>query len=310
MLAICSSISCFEAFASKKGVHEAFEQERAVEAFWDLLKEDGKEFEDSNYLLKNSEVINRFGGDVFCPRETAVSVELENKETTFLHANFVKMLKGCSYIAAQAPLSGLLETEFRPVETRDLFWKAVSENAKLIVDLTRSADKIIPYCPEAEGQSESFGEVISVKCIGVDKVSISDNEASNIYTLKLTDLVSGKTKKVKRLHFSSWADFSGTATSNLKNLVSQVNQLCSEFSEEEATLVHCRAGVGRTGTLIVARSLEKLIREGKIKTRDELHEQIYELIILGRKQRGALFVQQPTQLCTIIRYGYSLLAGK
>lgn len=73
--------------------------------------------------------------------------------------------------------------------------------------------------------------------------------------------------------------------------------------------VHCRAGMGRTGTLIVAVILKEKIERGEI-TPANLRESLLKIVLGLRKHRGSAFVQRSTQLNALVEYAQYLFTQK
>lgn len=71
--------------------------------------------------------------------------------------------------------------------------------------------------------------------------------------------------------------------------------------------IHCRAGVGRTGTLITALLLKEKIESGVIH-KQNLDDSLIDLLLQLRHQRGPKFVENKAQLDLLRRYAESLLA--
>ncbi len=64
-------------------------------------------------------------------------------------------------------------------------------------------------------------------------------------------------------------------------------------------MLHCSAGVGRTGTVSTAVAVLKGIKEGEI-TKENYLKVIDNIILKGRSDRGPLFVQKVEQYKLII----------
>lgn len=215
--------------------------------------------------------------DIRCPKETHVKIDGQTPQV-YLHANDVKFDQH-HYIATQYP------------KQKPLFWLA-SKECSLIVDLTNGADMtkgLVSYAPQV-GDSAQYGEVI-VDCQEI----IHGTESSfNTYTYQIqkgSEVESSST--VSRLHYTGWPDHHGIAKEDLDRLTEIIK--CYQAKSEKPILVHCRAGVGRTGTIIVACEMKKLIKAGSI-TQDNLLPTLKSLILEGRKQRGPYFVQTSSQL--------------
>ena len=117
-----------------------------------------------------------------------------------------------------------------------------------------------------------------------------------------------KAKKVLRVHYQGWVDYNGTSASELIKLIDHVDSYVEKGNDPNAPLfVHCRAGVGRTGTFITAREL-KYLHDNET---EEINEENFvawmkKLILSGRKQRGNSYVQMPEQMETILDVGNEL----
>ncbi len=219
---------------------------------------------------------HRFSGNIFCPKETAIG----------FHANKVgKGISQYSFIASQAPLPADFE----------IFWKSIlSENCSTIFDLTGRKDAVEKYYPNKLSEAKFYGSM-SVQLVQV---------TGNTYTYEVADSVKGIRAKVSRFHYADWPDFGVVTSEQLDELVRKVE----EHSPNPADLVwvHCRAGVGRTGTLITALILKEQIATGKI-TKKNLDVSLVEIVVGLRKQRGAFFVQQLAQLNLLREYATLLL---
>lgn len=234
-------------------------------------------------FFSEKEVNHRFS-DVPCPKKTAVLVE-----GCYLHAN--NLGKGIStdqrFIASQAPL----EKDF------EIFWKAILKNQAAIFDLTTPRDSgITKYYPEELNSAINYGS-ISVKLTKF-------NSKTSIY--QITNTKTGTIKTIKRYHYTDWKDFGAISVSSLDTLVKEAERM--RLKSKDLLWVHCRAGVGRTGTLITAIILKEKIINGEI-TKDNLDSSLLDLIVKLRKQRGPSFVQEKVQLNLLYEYANFLLSN-
>ena len=95
-----------------------------------------------------------------------------------------------------------------------------------------------------------------------------------------------KKSNVKHLWFNGWPDFGVPDTP--KTLVDLVNILREEHSPNETCLVHCSAGVGRTGTIIALNKIMEEIDNGA----EEVD--IFDTVLQLRSERVHM-VQKPSQ---------------
>ncbi len=169
------------------------------------------------------------------------------------------------------------------------FWKTVYDESAAIIDLTGPRDRMAPYYP-LEGESLVANST---------KVhSISTQNSISIYQVQPHGLES---KNISRLRFAAWPDHGVITVEELLSLVHQV-----ELLAPNPLWVHCRAGVGRTGTLITALILKEQIQKGKI-TAGTLDKELVNLILRLRLERNTLFVQNQEQFRLLHAFALSLL---
>ncbi len=226
--------------------------------------------------------------DILCPSHTHVNV-LGSNSWNYLHANHVK-LEGKHFIATQYPLQV------------ELFWR-MCQKTSLILDLTNSGDMkrgLIPYVP-VQGEAKTYGNL---------NVALADQEEigkvqAQLYHYTLRDKENAKHPLIiPRVHYEGWDDHCGITEDDLDELT--VIMESHKQQSNQPVIVHCRAGMGRTGTLIVASVLLELINQKQVNS-ENLLETIFRLILEGRAQRGPAFVQNPQQLEALWKWSSRLL---
>lgn len=262
-------------------------------------------------ILRNK-VQMRFS-DVLCPEETAIQVQGK-----YLHANKVTMPNGKIYIASQAPMKG----------NEGLWWRGALQETDLIIDLSSKKDRSeveldrdgkpilgldgepIPrhsnnivqiYYPTVVGDK-------GVMELGNLKIKCTDQQPTykgmkdlTLSTYEITDQ-GGKPKTIQRLHYDDWGDYGATAI----RYMHQLAKIVDELNSSKPPFIHCRAGVGRTGTFITAISNKHLIYQGVITNENALN-QTREAILRGRRDRSDLFVQTRAQLRSLILFNQHYL---
>lgn len=237
-------------------------------------------------LLSADDLPHRFS-NIRCPRNTAISVA-----GRYLHASKVgEGVARRSFIASQAPLA----------EDSEPFWKAIFESAPTLValvDLTTLKDQteggVTQYYPDELNQTVKYG------CMSISFLEVR----GHTYTYQITNTETGAVKTIQRCHYADWKDFGVISVPALHELVQEVETLSPD--PKDLLWIHCRAGVGRTGSLITALILKEKIARGEI-TRANLDTSLVDLITTLRKQRGPAFVQQKGQLDLLHQYAESLL---
>lgn len=222
------------------------------------------------------QVVSRYP-NIECPKNTAVRVG-----DKFLHANYVTDGQTeRKFIASQSP------SDF------SLFWKFIAETDFNIIDLDNEENMCYPLAAE---EAPIFGEV---------SVTLTHHSAQSCeeaaYEYLVDDLVAKTSRTVIRYHYKVWEDGKTLDISKLSTLVEKL-----ETTIQGNTLVHCKAGVGRTGTLLTAYFLKQKIIQGKVRAED-IGNTLVDLIDLLRHRRGPHFVQTKAQFDLLLDYGFSLM---
>jgi hypothetical protein len=109
---------------------------------------------------------------------------------------------------------------------------------------------------------------------------------------------------VDRIHYTDWKDYSSTSLNDLDKLVCLL--LDNENLKKRPLLIHCRAGVGRSGTLLAAMRLKAGIQEGKIHA-DNWEKELEKIVLELRADRGPGVIQNFEQLHLLSQYAERLL---
>ncbi|XP_056379449.1 receptor-type tyrosine-protein phosphatase C isoform X2 [Hyla sarda] len=194
----------------------------------------------------------------------------------YINASYINGFKEPrKYIAAQGPKE----------ETMNDFWRMIWEQkSTIIVMVTRceegNRNKCAQYWPSTEDEVETFGDVI---------VKITQEKFFPDYIIRKLHITSRREKSerdITHIQFTVWPDHGVPDDPNLLlKLRRRVNALSNFFSGP--IIVHCSAGVGRTGTYIsIDAMLEGLEAEGRV--------DVYGYVVQLRRQR-CLMVQVESQ---------------
>ncbi|XP_051766763.1 receptor-type tyrosine-protein phosphatase C [Ctenopharyngodon idella] len=197
-------------------------------------------------------------------------------EREYINASFIEgYQEPKKYIAAQGPKD----------ETIDDFWRMVWEQkSSIIVMVTRCEEgnkiKCAQYWPSLDRETEIFEDFV---------VKIRAEEHCPDYIIRYLVLANKREKaperEVTHIQFISWPDHGVPQDpSLLLKLRRRVNSFKNFFSGP--VVVHCSAGVGRTGTYIgIDAMIESLEAEGRV--------DIYGFVAKLRRQRCLMVQVEP-----------------
>ncbi|XP_054836818.1 tyrosine-protein phosphatase non-receptor type 7 [Eublepharis macularius] len=158
------------------------------------------------------------------------------EEESYINANYIRGYDGQekAYIATQGPM----------LNTVNDFWTMVwQEQVPLIVMLTKlkeEKEKCIRYWPETEA---TYGPLI---------IRVHGTCECEEYTIRDIGLqLKDECRNVKHLVFPSWPDQKAPESAKtFLNLVLEVEKILQASQSTGPIVVHCSAGIGRTGCFI------------------------------------------------------------
>eukprot|EP01137_Pigoraptor_chileana_P024184 Opistho-2@91696 len=157
----------------------------------------------------------------------------------YINGNFVDGYnKRNAYIATQGPVP----------DTFDDFWRMMWEQRSSVIAMVTNEDekgriKCHRYWPEPGSATYGFLEVTLV--------NQETPEDFIIRTFSMKNLKNGETRTIHHLQFTGWPDHGvPSSTRTLLRFISKSRDV--QPKEAGPIVVHCSAGVGRTGTFIAA----------------------------------------------------------
>ncbi|XP_061186795.1 tyrosine-protein phosphatase non-receptor type 7-like [Saccostrea echinata] len=219
----------------------------------------------SNALKTSSRNGNRYKGIYPYDYNRVKLIRAEpEKDDDFVNASYIHGFnKERAYIAAQGP--------FNPKTLED-FWTVIWQNdSTRIVMLTSLYEgdkmKCLKYWPDSELD-------IGPYTIRLDTVDVYDNYIMRYLLVQYQE----EEKRVTQFHFTTWPD--NSVPEDLMSLICFRNLVRNGLTSSDGPIVvHCSAGIGRTGTFI---SLDYLLEEGAAEQTIDVKGYVASL----RHQRG------------------------
>uniref|UniRef100_A0AC35UA53 Tyrosine-protein phosphatase domain-containing protein n=1 Tax=Rhabditophanes sp. KR3021 TaxID=114890 RepID=A0AC35UA53_9BILA len=178
----------------------------------------------SSFLLPENRPKNRYR-DILCLELSRV--KLKDHKNDYIHANYVKTLKGeKTFIATQGPLE----------KTCADFWRMTFDEVEFIVMLCQFIEegrtKCFKYYPNVVGQALAFGGYV-VTCV-------KENETTdlNLKDLQLKVECEGVVKNIRHINWISWPD---RLVPPLGDTI--INVLNITRVSTKPIVVHCSAGI-------------------------------------------------------------------
>eukprot|EP00063_Salmo_salar_P063248 XP_014038083.1 PREDICTED: tyrosine-protein phosphatase non-receptor type 2-like isoform X1 [Salmo salar] len=211
-------------------------------------------------------------------------VKLENSENDYINASLVMVEEAQRiYILSQGPLKN----------TCGHFWLMVWEqNSKAVIMLNRiiekGSEKCAQYWPTAEGHQLSYTDTGFV----VTLVKEEDMSYYVIRVLELRNTETGETREIYHFHYTTWPDFGvPESPASFLNFLVKVRESGSLGPEHGPSVVHCSAGIGRSGTFSLVDTCLILMDKRK----DPSSVDIQKVLLDMREYRMGL-IQTPDQL--------------
>ncbi|XP_043286116.1 tyrosine-protein phosphatase non-receptor type 2 isoform X2 [Venturia canescens] len=219
-------------------------------------------------------------------------IVLKKGQCDYINANLIKLEQAHKqYILTQGPLPN----------TAGHFWLMVWEqNSKAVLMLNKVIEKDRVKCHQYWPLEGSSDHTMMFPDVGLKVEYISRTESSDYTTrtLRLTDVGSKESRNILHFHYTTWPDFGvpQNPTAFLRFLV-DVRQSGALDQNVGPPVVHCSAGIGRSGTFCLVDTCLVLIEENGLNSVN-----VRDVLIEMRRFRMGL-IQTPDQL----RFSYAAI---
>lgn len=207
------------------------------------------------------------------------------------------------YIATQGPKSESWSHLWRMV------WKE-NQSPAVVVMVTKTheqgREKCYPYYPLSTSEPDlrvnehdEFGDGF-IHDLHLADLSHDQDARTEVREIDMTTADGSESRKVWHLLFEGWPDFSvpeGADKAALLNMVHLSRQKNSD-NPTNPRIVHCSAGIGRSGTFIALDWLIQELEEGSLDSTSDDEDPILKIVELLRDQRP-MMVQSKQQFLFI-----------
>ena len=190
-----------------------------------------------------------------------------------------------------------------------MIWHETTSPAVIIM-LTQThesgREKCYPYFPqtlsapsltlnEHDEFEDGFTSTVTLQSINKD-----EEARAQIRELEMSAAESDETKKIYHLLFAGWPDFAVPEGANRHALLKLINMSRSLNANNASNprIIHCSAGVGRTGTFIALDWLLRELEEGSLDEVNDEADPVVEVVEELRRQR-MMMVQGEVQFSFI-----------
>ncbi|XP_028819936.1 tyrosine-protein phosphatase non-receptor type 2 isoform X2 [Denticeps clupeoides] len=211
-------------------------------------------------------------------------VKLESTENDYINASLVVMEEARrSYILTQGPLRN----------TCGHFWLMIWEQkTKAVIMLNRviekGSEKCAQYWPTQDEHEMSFRDTRFI-------VTLLSEDVKSYYTTRLLELKNantGETREIYHFHYTTWPDFGvPESPASFLNFLFKVRESGSLGPDHGPAVVHCSAGIGRSGTFSLVDTCLVLMDKSKGPSSVDIKKILLDM----RKYRMGL-IQTPDQL--------------
>lgn len=175
----------------------------------------------------------------------------------YINANFVVSYKERKkFICAQGPMDNTVCDYWR------MIWEQRLELILMLTNLEEySKTKCAKYWPDKMEGEKSFGDITVTH---VEEKRCSDYVIRQLRVCKENTSRGTEERIITQYHYLVWKDF--MAPEHPHGIIKFIKRMNEAYSLEKGSiLVHCSAGVGRTGTLVALDSLlQQLAEEGQV----------------------------------------------
>ncbi|XP_074639935.1 LOW QUALITY PROTEIN: tyrosine-protein phosphatase non-receptor type 2 [Gouania willdenowi] len=212
-------------------------------------------------------------------------VKLKNAENDYINASLVTVEEAQrSYILSQGPLRN----------TCGHFWLMIWEQCtKAVIMLNRVIEKgSVRKCAQYWPTTEEFQMSFSDTGFAVRLLSEEDHSHYIMRVLELQNLKIGESREIYHFHYTTWPDFGvPESPAAFLSFLFKVRESGSLDTEHGPAVVHCSAGIGRSGTFALVDTCLLLMN-----ARENPSSVDIQKVLLSMREDRMGLIQTPDQL--------------
>ena len=245
-----------------------------LDKYRDLPKKDVKIDSLPDDIKARLKEFNRYKNILPNPHSRIILNQLGDDTTsTFINANFIPNVGGNpkGYIAAQGPKETTLSHFWRMVWQEDC--RAIVMVTGLMEGTKQKCARYWPSSLKSRTGTTNYGG------IEVGVITGKHRQGYKVAELEIS-VPGGESRLIKHFWFDSWPDYGVPEdTTVVPQMLEEVKAWSDE--EDQPWVVHCSAGIGRTGTFIgIDMGMDQLKMQG--------HTNVIDLVELMRQGRGGM----------------------
>ncbi|XP_034978706.2 tyrosine-protein phosphatase non-receptor type 1 isoform X2 [Zootoca vivipara] len=211
-------------------------------------------------------------------------IKLQQDDNDYINASLIKVEEAHrSYILTQGPLPN----------TCGHFWEMIWEQkSRGVVMLNRVMEKGSIKCAQYWPQKEEKVMLFEDTNLTLTLISEDIKSYYTVRQLELENLTTHETREILHFHYTTWPDFGvPESPASFLNFLVKVRESGSLSPEHGPIVVHCSAGIGRSGTFCLVDTCLLLMDKRK----DPSSVDIKQVLLEMRKYRMGL-IQTADQL--------------
>lgn len=211
---------------------------------------------------------------------------LKQGSSDYINANLVEISRlNKKYILTQGPLP----------HTANHFWQMIWEqNTAAIIMLNKVVEKNQIKCYQYWpcGETYAHSNQLEFGNFKINYLRELHNEYFTIRSLELENILTGEKRPIEHFHYLTWPDFGvPTSPATFLAFLFEVRRAGVMSNDVGPCVIHCSAGIGRSGTFVM---VDSVLTE--IEHEEDMNQIDIQAMLLEIRQYRVGLIQTPDQL--------------